>query len=351
MRRVIRPFVIAIGLILSATSAGGQAPVTAQPLVLDAAGATTDELVDTLGPGLYQFRVTNLVPKYDYQLRWSVQESRIEPFPVANSNLANAKCPALETAIAAVEKLTEEKDAPGPLATLRAERAAAPACPETDKADALIHRSTLQDSVPADIKGNQFLRVRLYRIENGKVTKTFKWRFVVLGRGQWITSFGLAAVFLPTDEEHKPHYSKGDTSPFTLEPKKQRSDVTAAPYVIYSWVPQPNGIAPTFSGGLGLNEATTPSAFLALGLTVNSNITLSAGGTLTQVLALNGKYTSGETVTANLTEDQINEKVWRVRPFIGLSWRFASNPFKGSSSEAGPAQPKQTKSALTGAKP
>lgn len=353
--------VVGLGLLFLLPSARSvRAQESVHILTLDASTATSDESVDTIGAGRYRLRAINLVPAFLYRLQWTVQASPIPPLEAARQGFAgdSAKpakvCEPLVEAIGIVDELTQEKDVPGPLAHLQAILVVMPDSVKrvcsvlVAAAEVQIKRSQLDDPATIEVKNGQYLRVTLTRLDGGSSVRQWKQRYVAPRKGAWITSFGIAAIVLPDGNENRPHVAKGDSSSFTLTPKKRGTGLTAAPFVTYSWLPEPTGVSVVVSGGLGLDKTSTPAAFLGTGVAVNSNLVVSLGATLTQVLSLNGKYESGEVVTTNLTDDQINEKTWRVRPFVGLSWRFATNPFKAADSEVkAPAKPDEKPQAQT----
>jgi hypothetical protein len=311
-------------------------------LVVDAATGSSEETVDTISPGRYKLEAINLLPTQSYTLQWSLHTTPIDPIPDTNKGLVATRveiCKPLAEAVRTVDAVTEEREVPGPLARLRALTGGASqevqdGCKELlSVAEERLAHSYIEDSVEFEVKGGQFLRVRLRRAQAVGPAKEFKWRLVAPRKGAWITSFGVAAIFLPTGSDERPHFAKGDSSNFVLTPKARGTDLTGAPFVLYSWLPKPTGISPLFSGGLGLDKTATPAVFLGGGVAVNSNLLVSVGGSLSQVLALSGKYKSGEVVTTNLDDDQVNERIWRVRPFVGVSWRFATNPFKSGEAE------------------
>jgi hypothetical protein len=113
-------------------------------------------------------------------------------------------------------------------------------------------------------------------------------------------------------------------------------------------MPSPRGLQWTpLSSGIGLDFSGNPAVYLGTGLALQGNLFVSGGAVVKRIELLNGRYQSGQQVPSLLGDDQVNAKVWKLRPYVAISWRFASNPFGGSASEAKPQQPSSAKPSET----
>jgi hypothetical protein len=67
------------------------------------------------------------------------------------------------------------------------------------------------------------------------------------------------------------------------------------------------------------------------------NISFNLGVVMHQERRLNAKYSSDgkEVVTDNLTDDQLYEKTYVPRLFVGIGFRFNDNPFEKKKDEKG----------------
>jgi hypothetical protein len=187
---------------------------------------------------------------------------------------------------------------------------------------------------------------------------------------QWLVFYG-ANFINSADEQFYANINKG-TSPatYTVTPQANRSNRQFAPSVNFMWLPAENFICDkshVFSGclgrafawrsgssdifgglsaglGFGTNGGTSnPVAFLGYGVGWGYNVVLTAGVAMHQEQRLVGQYNSGQVITENLTPAQLSQSVYTPRFFVGLLFRFGSNPF-GSKS----ASPSTTKTTTPG---
>ena len=171
------------------------------------------------------------------------------------------------------------------------------------------------------------------------------------------------------------YYSKTNAgaSPatYTITAQTNRSDRQFAPSVSFMWLPSENFQCDTahFFGGClgrafawrgetsdvfgGLNaglgfgtnsDTSNPVAFLGYAVGWGYNLMLSAGVAMHQEKRLLGQYQPGQVVSENLTPDQLSQNVYRPSFYVGLQFRFGSNPFSSqkSGSSTTPTQPSGT---------
>ncbi len=82
---------------------------------------------------------------------------------------------------------------------------------------------------------------------------------------------------------------------------------------------------------------------VALGPTLvyRRNLSLHIGVAAARVDQLLGRYTVGETITTNLTPEQLRESNYRLNPFVSLSFNFATSPFSSEDEKEDNQEEKQ----------
>jgi len=166
--------------------------------------------------------------------------------------------------------------------------------------------------------------------------KTLTWVTIVKGedRGMWLTTYGATV----TDNGDERFYVQEANGRFTITPEAKATGVKVIPSVFFTWLPrahQAQDFSWGLTGGLGI-EDDAPAFFVGGGLTYNWNLGIVAGVSLVKETRLNGKYTSGQELSQSLSEDQLLKTVFQPRLFVGVTFRFGSNPFgsKGSTTNA-----------------
>lgn len=107
------------------------------------------------------------------------------------------------------------------------------------------------------------------------------------------------------------------------------NDLKLVPSVFFSWLPasrQNSDWSASFSAGLGVKQ-DTPAVLAGLSVTYNWNIGIFLGAMIAQETRLLGKYTVGQAITEDLTNEQLTQKVYGPRPVVAVTFRFWSNPF------------------------
>jgi hypothetical protein len=103
------------------------------------------------------------------------------------------------------------------------------------------------------------------------------------------------------------------------------------PAVFFTWFSSSDGLENWSKLGITAGFGTGQNAFAAfLGLSklYNTVLQISAGGSLTQVDRLDGKYQVGQLVSENLSDDQLHRTVFWPGWYVGVTLRFGTNPFK-----------------------
>jgi len=131
------------------------------------------------------------------------------------------------------------------------------------------------------------------------------------------------------------------TPPYTLTEKTQTKSLDFAPSIFFSYPLSDAPLAFAIAAGLGF-DFSTPVVFFGPSMIINQNIQLVAGVVMHQQERLRGEYTNGQSLNENLTNDQLTQKTYRPNAFVGLAFRFDSNPFASNSSPAKVATPAPT---------
>lgn len=162
--------------------------------------------------------------------------------------------------------------------------------------------------------------------------KTLTWTLIIQGasRGKWLITYGLA--FVPDKDTLYFTKAAGDKQ-FTITRQSDRDEVKPLPAVFFTWLPrsrQDRNFSCGPTAGFGLEGGSRPAAFLGLGVTFNWNLGLLMGGAIVPEKRLNGRYTEGQLVTENLSDDALHQTVASARWMAALTFRFGSNPFVDS---------------------
>lgn len=164
----------------------------------------------------------------------------------------------------------------------------------------------------------------------GERDRTWTSIFTTGPRGRWLVSLGFGFPILLSEE--KEYYTVRDTTnDFIIHKKEGDQSIKVIPALFFHWLPR-GGEQSEWSwsmvGGLGF-DMRNAVVFLGLSITYNENITIALGGVAHRLRQLNGKYSEGGRIREDLDDEQLHEEVYRVNPFVGLSFRFGENLLTG----------------------
>jgi len=190
---------------------------------------------------------------------------------------------------------------------------------------------------------NETLVITITNTTTGKV-----WRitFDTKDEGKFLTTYGF--TYIPyIFEKPKTFYAQpftttttanGVTTTSTSYKLLQGSSETVfdfAPSVLFHYLAyNTDEWSFSYTGGVGININSTdnngisPVAMAGGSLLFHQNIGLSFGFAFHMMNQLKGKYSPGQIVDTNLESSDINDRVVRFDPFISLTFRFSSSPFK-----------------------
>jgi hypothetical protein len=192
------------------------------------------------------------------------------------------------------------------------------------------------------LKGGEELDIVVTRTRSGK---TKKWETIVSTgpRGKWLTTYGFATI----PNRDRKFFAKSDgNAKFLITPEEKPDDLKLVPSAFFIWLPtarQLSNWSPGLSGGLGVKQ-DNPAVFLGASLTHNWNLSVVAGLAVAKQARLNGRYVPNQEISDGLSDDQLNDRVFRATWMAALTYRFGSNPFADS---GGSGSPKPTPSPST----
>ena len=342
----------------------------AQPsaLTIDLANLPNKTVV---APGAYKVRLVNRLVGVPYQVDTSIRTSRIaQPFDVKVLQLGKAAFPTCEEDVNDLKKkllaltcerdvaqlrLTYVNDLPSCNATQRAEfglwlEAATqwegpplPTLTEGDTLTASVKRSKVGSESDERRCGNKASQ------QAGLLREMGDWVFQAgEEQAQWLTFYG----FNFADSGNEDFFSKAnagsDPATFTITKKADRDDNAFSPSVYFMRLPGGDDdqwyswrTDDSFGGitaGLGF-DLDNPTVFLGYGWGWGYNIMLTSGVIMHKENRLNGQYHAGDVVAENLTADQLADSTYKPRLYVGVAFRFGSNPFPAKQTAAPTPQP------------
>jgi hypothetical protein len=364
------------------------APAPPTPLEIDLSlnASTTEQSVQA---GTYQVVLTNLIPGRNYTIKVAEHTNTIpipSPFTVPNAPPPGTKPPPGGVAVAAAPTACEKAEADANT-TLQAQTSeaqvkalldknstkgilqqlAAAGCStaELDAAAKNLANASSQLLAPVTIGPNQVYTVQVTRLAAGTATAATFGPYTYDGptplAGQWLTYYGFNFI-KSGDQQFYSKQSAGTPTTYTVTQESNRTSSMFAPSIYFMWIPGDDksyypgwASANSFGGpvaGLGF-DFSNPVVFAGYGVGWGYNVTVTAGVAMHKEERLLGQYNGGETVTTNLTESQLTQQVYRPEAYIGLAFRFGSNPFQASTSPGGktPATPAPPTSPGTPVKP
>ncbi|HVT14614.1 MAG TPA: hypothetical protein VHQ90_00335 [Thermoanaerobaculia bacterium] len=324
-----RAFMLAAMAVITADAAIAQNPVK-----LDLAGGDVTTPVATKTP--FTVQVVNRLPKRTYSIQVTIGDQEIASLVIPGKQpggqqpgVAEAgtdcqqKATALQTALEA-EGTTTEADVRSKVA---AAKITGSNCSEVETLIDNLTRSSPQTILGLQL--GQEATVTVTRTKEGadeKDAKTWTFKFVTEARGTWLTHYGFSFL----GNRDKAFFAAVQTDgTYKVTRKATRSNLQYQPTFTFSWVSawnKKNRWLPAVTGGVGV-DFTNPVVFIGLTEIVGDNLNAYVGIAGAKMQRLNGKYHEGNTIKDNLSEDQLNEKVYVPAVVFGVGFRFTTNPF------------------------
>jgi hypothetical protein len=179
------------------------------------------------------------------------------------------------------------------------------------------------------LKKGEILEITVKRISSP--AKEWLASYTTGSKGVWKTSYGFA--FIPNWFSKDEKYYLNSTNVITRETDLKNLDY--APAIFFNWFPSSqalNDFSWGLSGGLGVNFNVEPAIFLGGSATYNHNISVNFGMVAYRQSFLKGRYNAGDIIAENNFDEEtgLHQKLFRVNPFIAISFRFGKNPFTTS---------------------
>lgn len=211
-----------------------------------------------------------------------------------------------------------------------------PEKPQKSDAEKLISNTSKILERPFKLKSGERLEVTIIRSQKGE-TQTRQWKHIYRtgSRGKWNTSYAFS--FIPNVITEETYFTaQKDSGVFLITKEENRKVMDFAPSIFFTWTPsekENNDFVFSLAGGLGF-DFNDPVVFFGGGVHFNQNLGLIVGVAAHKQMRLLGKYSEGDTILTTLETSQLHEELYRVNPFISLSFRFKSNPFSNSTNES-----------------
>jgi hypothetical protein len=348
-------YVPAIAALYLSGVATAMAAETTPELMEIAVGDPATPATMTVGAGNYVFEFSNLLPGVQYVFTPALKTMppalpppltvvRLTSPPAAAAGLASPCKQAIGKIEAAVNVATTESEIAAIRTKLDADLKAA-SCSEPEiktTVKEVKDQTTRRHAETIAIAAGTVLTFKLSRVENqaAKVIGTYEFKTEQADPGQWTTFYGFNYI----DSGDQGFYSNdaGTTPPtYTVTPLEDRQEKAFAPSVYFMWIRSENyedkwqralawrndDVFGGVTAGLGF-DFDSPTAFLGYGIGWGYNVMLTAGVVMHKEKRLNGRYSEGDVISENLTEDQLSEETYKPRLYIGIAFRFGSNPFE-----------------------
>lgn len=304
----------ALWMTLGAASAVG--------VTLDLAGKVTSQ---PISPGTISVEVVNFIPEQSYTIAVELREVTVPDLdlPEREPGADAGVCSQFLTKLAEAKS---ESDVKREIADQ-----------ENEECKRRAKQLTSDYVGEYDVDKGEELVVKVTRAA-AKNRKAKTWQFVLSTgpKGEWLTSYGF--TFVPDQNDNFfTRQSAENPEEFLIEMENDPSgtEFDFIPSVLFNWYP---GTDPAdeasalrknthFFGGIGY-DLEAPSVFGGVGYSFHKNISVVGGIAFHQQDELDGRYELGQVLKENLDSAQLNEEVYRANVFIGLSFRFNSDPFK-----------------------
>ena len=330
---------------------------------LDLAGTDGTTQTRSVAPGTVQVLLRNRLPTARYSVTAITNNIPISALdttglkstidkaaPADSAAKPPAACLAVDAATTNLRNAQEESKVPDLLRDLGTKlqglKAADEAkCPTLRVTADSVQRATvlLVRNLPTVAAGQQMELTISRALEGSSDRESWRAIFTTGARGNWRVGFGYAGARYRGGGRPEKYFARDSTlrqttptgtrdSTVYIIAKQRNQDVWSDPIpaFFFSWMPASRELR-NFSFGptAGLSvDFTQPRLMGGFELTYNQNIMLSAGGIFIPVSRLRGTYSPDQIVLESLTDDQLHQDKYRLHPYVGLAYRFNSNPFR-----------------------
>lgn len=177
------------------------------------------------------------------------------------------------------------------------------------------------------LKQGEQLEIVITRNLEGE-TRKWTYTYTTEPKGEWQVTYGFSFITQGFNEENI-YFSSSVDNKYIIKKEKNRKSMSFAPSTFFSWMPIKalyKSWSLGISGGLGF-DFENPTVFLCPTLSYNQNLKLHLGVVAHKQSVLLGKYEEGQIINEDLSKDQLHEQLYKLNPFVSLSFRFNENPF------------------------
>jgi hypothetical protein len=345
------------------------------PLAIDLSNVTPAESVLPAGSS---FRVTikNRPPssEWQYVVQTILMDQEPPPPLVLAGVLTDSKdgraflwqpeldkaCIPVMHVAAALDSASDELSLPGLIRDARKvqmDQAAQGACPSRLKSlQAMLDATTYVAQEGIQVPEGQDLLVTITRTKARDANvrpKIWVLRYTGRPRGEWVTTYGFAFITdWPFGAANETFHvdATSDPTKFIVRQDAAVDRVRFAPTIFFAWHPRTGKWYPSFclaiSGGLGF-DLSNPVVTAGPTVVHNSNLSFHFGLVAAKVDRLLPRYAAGDTVGESLTPEQLRSSVYRINPFVAVSFRFCTNPFAGAGSVTRAIRPRSPGNTMT----
>jgi len=278
---------------------------------------------------MVEIEVNNLVPKSKYNI--TINRVMLEIPVLENPSTQNVQnwnedpCSKLGKLVEDLWNTKTEKEVKEIREKLKEQIKVAPlGCSYLNDAKEVLNYTT-QTRTIGPLKRGEKIVVTVIRLDNDQ-----KWEYTYSTgtRGVWTTTYGFA--FIPNSFSKEQRFYLGSGNTITEENNQKKIDY--APGIFFNWIPakyENTNFSVGFAGGLGVNFNVDPVVFLGGSVIYNKNISLNFGLVAHQQYFLKGRYKVGDTIAEDNFDEEtgLHQKLFRVNPFVSVSFRFGTNPF------------------------
>ncbi len=225
--------------------------------------------------------------------------------------------------------ITDEKKVPGIID--EAWRRSAE-CTDEERAwlsEAIEQHTTRELTLAYTMQLGERLTITIERFASGgNAKKTWTYEASTGPRGAWRVSYGF--TFVPNEDElFFAKQSDTDPTKFVVTEQRDEEELDFAPSVMFMWQSskrQGRSWVPGPIAGLGF-DLDNPIVFGGYGFTYNENVTLTFGAVLHKQKRLSGRFEPGQELLESLDSDQLEQETFSLNGYVGIAFRFGSNPF------------------------
>ncbi len=340
--------VLTVGL----TSLAPHASSAQRTLEVDLGASGGGRRTQSIGPGVYGVLIVNLIPDTLYNVSVLVRTVRIEPLPDPGAGEAGfapgcAKTDSARKALAEAGTALSEEKVKVAVAALRSAVASEPAgC--TEGVAALIQSTVFEWPTNVVLEQGEEVEIAVVRLKEGKPDRTWTQIFTTGPVGEWRVSYGFAVPFGGWGKSgafargDRPALARFAKDSFIVIDRSAKKGTDAVPILLYHFMRSAGEGKPwarSLTAGLGA-DIKEPVVLLSHAWTYYQNLTLHGGVLTRRERRLLARYAPGDTVTADLSADQLTEPAFFVRPFVAVTLRFGANPFASNGPKKGSETPK-----------